>query len=63
MPKKLKCILAGIGSVFVDVPSARNYSNVRRDGFSQDARNLRSDCANVASDLRKTAKAASHGKK
>ena len=63
MSKHLKLILVGIGSVFVDVPSARNYTRVHGSGFARDARNLRSDCANVASDLRKKAKAAPHGDK
>lgn len=63
MSEHFKNILSGIGSVFVSPSPMRGYTRVRRDGFARDARNLAADRRAVGSDLGKSIRSASCGKK
>lgn len=63
MSEHFKNILSGIGSVFVSPSPMRGYTRVRRDGFARDARNLAADRRAVGSDLSKSIRSASRGKK
>lgn len=63
MSEHFKNILSGIGSVFVSPSPMRGYTRVRRDGFARDARNLAADRRAVGSDLGRSIRSASRGKK
>ena len=63
MSEHFKNILSGIGSVFVSPSPMRGYTRVRRDGFARDARNLAADRRAVGSDIGKSIRSPSRGKK